>query len=135
MNIRCDHVIVAGAATGPSHITRNTHNISLIYMVQCTKGSLNLIKHVGQTLSNIVGWCWTVFDQCWIVLDAGVFKRIQHHPTIFDFSTRHDIVAYIYGANEIVGRCWMKSLNKVKTLSNMFDVLLKWVEHVAFNNV
>ena len=23
--------------------------------------------NVGQTLSNIVGWCWTVFDQCWML--------------------------------------------------------------------
>ena len=57
------------------------------------KGPFKWIKHVGQT-SNIVRWCWTVFDQCWIVLDAGLFKRIQHHPTRLDFSTRHEIMAY-----------------------------------------
>ena len=38
------------------------------------KGLFKWIKHVSRTLSNIVGMCWKVFDQCWIALDAGVFK-------------------------------------------------------------
>ena len=25
---------------------------------------------------------WMVFDHCRIVLDTGVYKRIQHHPTM-----------------------------------------------------
>ena len=59
------------------------------------KGPFKQIKRVGQTLSSIVRWCWMVFDQCWIVFDAGAFKQIQHHPTVLDFSTRHEIMAYI----------------------------------------
>ena len=37
------------------------------------------------------------------VLDAGVFKRIQHHPTMLDFSTGHEIMAYFNHGNENVG--------------------------------
>ena len=62
-------------------------------MIVTGRGPFRRIKHDGQT-SIIVGWCWTVFDQCWILLDAGVFKRIQHHPTMLDFSTRNEIMAY-----------------------------------------
>ena len=58
-----------------------------------SKGPFKRIKHIGQTLPYIVRWYWTVFDQCWIVLDAGVFKQIQHHPTMLDLSTRHKIMA------------------------------------------
>ena len=58
------------------------------------KGPIKRIKHFCQTLSNIVRWCWTVFHQCWIVLDAGVFKRIQHYPTMLGFSTGYETMAY-----------------------------------------
>ena len=52
-----------------------------------------------------------VFDQCWIVLDAGVFKQSQYHPTMLNFSTRtHDFDQL----SENVGRCWTKSLNIIK---------------------
>ena len=52
-----------------------------------SKGPFKRIKHIGQTLPYIVRWYWTV-------LDAEVFKQIQHHPTMLDFSTRHEIMAY-----------------------------------------
>ena len=76
-----------------------------------------------------------MFDQCWIVLDAGVFKRIQHHPTILDFGTKtHDFDH----ASENVGRCCMKNLNIVKlnpTSSTFLIVLFKRAKHAASNNV
>ena len=46
------------------------------------------------TLFGGVGWYWMVFDQCWIVLDAEVFKRIQHHPTMLRFGIMYEIMAY-----------------------------------------
>ena len=89
------------------------------------------MKHVGQTLSNTVRRCWTVFDQFWIVLDAGVFQPIQHHPTMLDFNTRHEIMAYFWSRER---KCWTMLDEKFKqsqtssnivqhrpTLSNMFD--------------
>ena len=87
----------------PQHMPIPSHSIRLCHLNHCFHQSQPLhwglfkrIKHVGQTLSNIVRWCWTVFDQCWIVLDAWVFKRIQHHPTMLDFSTRHKIMVYFW---------------------------------------
>ena len=82
-------------------------------------------QNVSQTLSNIVGWCWTVFDQCWVVLDAGVLKQIQHHPTMLDFSTRHEFTdgRSFDHVNKIVGKYWIKSLNKVKLQHRLNDVV------------
>ena len=69
-----------------------------------------------------------MFDQCWMVLDAGMFKRIQHHPTMLDFSSRHEITWRIFDhANENVDyigwKVWTKSnfIQHRPTLSNMFD--------------
>ena len=86
-----------------------------------------LVKHVGHTLSNIVRWCWMLFDQCWIVLNAGVFKRIQHHPTMLDFSTRHEIMAYFWSRER---KCWTM-LNKTFEQSHwLYPTLSNTIQHV-----
>ena len=60
-----------------------------------------------------------MFDQYWIVLDAGVFKRIQHHPTMLDLSTRHEIIVYFF-------------ITRAKMLNDKFDqsqTSSKFVQH------
>ena len=32
-----------------------------------SKGPFKRIKHIGQILSSIFGWCWAVFDQYWML--------------------------------------------------------------------
>ena len=101
-----------------------------------SKRPLKRIKHVGQTLSNIVGWCWMVFDHCWIVLDARVFKRIHHHPTILDFGTRtHDFVTRAKMLDDVGWKVWTKTnfIQSRPTPSSMFDRAVQTVQHVAFN--
>ena len=38
-----------------------------ILSIVISKDLFKRTKHVGQTFSNIVGWCWMVFDQWWIL--------------------------------------------------------------------
>ena len=45
----------------------NSHMQTSANYFTFTKGPFKRIRHVGQTLSNIVRWCWTVFDQCWVL--------------------------------------------------------------------
>ena len=107
-----------------------------------SKGLFKRIKHVGQTLPNILRWCWTVFDRCWL-LECSNESNIIKQCWISVPGTK--LWRIFNHANENGGRCWMKSLNKVKlhpTLSNIVQhyptcliVLFKRVKHVASNNV
>ena len=81
--------------------------VFLVTLKARSNGSNMLVEHYP-TLLGGVGRCF------WSVLDAGVFKRIQHHPTMLDFSTGTKLWSIFDQANENVERCWMKSLNKVK---------------------
>ena len=55
---------------GESSLGQNGGNVLIYFWFQ------NVGKYV------LVKQWWTVFDQCWIVLNAGVFKRCQHYPTL-----------------------------------------------------
>ena len=90
-------------------------NIKIIIWYMSIKAHLNGSNmYVYQTLSNIVWWCWMVFDQCWMVLDAGVFKRIQNHQTCCNEMAWDWLRRIFDRASKNMGQCWMKSLNKFK---------------------
>ena len=106
------------------------HSIALLQ--QAMLRPLKLIKHVGQTFSSIVGWCWTLFDQCWIVLDAAVFKRI--HQCWISIYIRHKSMAYFWSREQ---KCWTLLDEKAWTKSNFIQhhptisiVLFKRVNHI-----
>ena len=81
-----------------------------------------LVKHYP-TLLDGVGRCLIS-----VVLDAGVFKRIEHRQTMLDFSTRHEIMAlFLITRTKMLDEKFEQnqtSFNIVQhrpILSNMFD--------------
>ena len=78
------------------------------------KDPFKRIKHVGQTLPNIARWCWTVFDQCWIMLELECSNESNIIQQCWISVPGTKLWRIFNHVNKNVGRCWMKSLNKDK---------------------
>ena len=92
--------------------------------------TLRPVKTDQTCWSNIIQHCYVVLDcvliivgLCWL-LDAAVFKRFYHHPTILDFSTRHEIGVFLIMRTNVLDdvgwKVWTKSnfIHHRPTLSN-----------------
>ena len=120
MSVQRNHPLVAGVHNG-NRCRQATTNWEDLLLVpgRVFKDPFKAIKHVGQTLSYIVRWSWTVFDQCWIVLGAGVLKRIQNHRTMLDFNTRH---VFLITRAEMLDEKFEQYLNKVRIRTHQHGI-------------
>ena len=120
-----------------------TYSISTLVLLLKARsnGSNMLVKHYPTLLGGI-GWCLISVGLCWMLECSN--ESMQYHPTMLNFSTRHEMMAYFWPLartkmlDDVGWKGWTKSnlIQHRSTLSNMFDCRVQMGQaYVASNNV